>query len=78
MLEEIAAYEAMHAELCQQYLGRYVAIHQGALIDWDPDPIALHKRIRMQFPDKVVLSRKVHQEPERVLHVRSPRLERPS
>ncbi len=76
MKTEIAAYEAMHAELAKQFLGQYVAIYQGKLIDHDVDPFALHQRIVEQYAGKVVLSRKVQQQAAPVLHMRSPRLER--
>ena len=78
MQREIAAYRAMHAELCKDYLGKFVAIHHGKVVDADVDPVSLHMRILKNFPNKTVLVRRVLQEPERVLHMRSPQLERPS
>lgn len=74
MKAEIAAYEAMHVELVKQYLGQYVAMHQGRLIDHDVDPVALHQRIAEKYAGKVVLSRKVQKDAAPVLHMRSPRL----
>ena len=76
MKKEIEAYKAMHPELVKKYLGQYVAIYQGQLVDHDADPVALHRRITAQFPHKTVLSRLVHEEAESILHMRSPRLER--
>lgn len=76
MHKEIAAYTRMHTELVQTYLGEYVAIYQGELVDHDADPVALHERITATYPDKIVLSRKVQREAEPILHMRSPRLER--
>lgn len=76
MKTEIAGYEAMHAELVKRFLGQYVAIYQGRLVDQDADPVALHRRITANYAGKVVLSRKVQQEAAPVLHMRSPRLER--
>ena len=40
MQREIAAYEAMHSTLVPQFLGYYVAIHQGHLVDHDLDPVS--------------------------------------
>ena len=76
MKAEIAAYEAMHADLVKTYLGQYVAICHGKLIDHDVDPVVLHQRITQKYPGKTVLSRKVQQDAAPVLHMRSPRIER--
>ena len=73
---EIAAYEAMHGELVKKFLGQYVAIYQGRLVDHDDDPVVLHQRIEKHYPATTVLSRKVQKEAVPVLHMRSPRLER--
>jgi hypothetical protein len=73
MLRETRAYKAMHAELAKQYLGQYVAIHQGKLVDHDADPLALLQRVRQNFPNQVVLRRKVTPTPEITLYMRSPR-----
>lgn len=74
MLGEIEAFKLMHRQLMQEYLGRYVAIFQGKLVDHDSDPVTLLQRIKQQYPDQVVLRRKVEKQPERILYVRSPRL----
>lgn len=74
MLREIEAYKAMHPQLVQHYLGQYVAVHQGRVVDHDVDPIALLSRVKAQYPNQVVLRRKVEEQPETVLHFRSPRL----
>ena len=76
MKKEIAAYQNIHSHLVQEYLGQYVAIYQGELVDHDPDPVSLHRRVIRKYPDQVVLSRKVQTDPEPVLYMRSPRLER--
>jgi len=76
MKREIAAYKTIHSDLVQDYLGQYVAVYQGKLVDNDLDPVALHKRVIANYPDQVVLSRKVQVDSEPVLYMRSPRLER--
>lgn len=75
MKKEIKAYQAIHSELVTKFLGQYVAIYQGELVDHDPDPVALHERITAKYPKKVVLSRRVQKNAEPVLQMRSPRLE---
>lgn len=76
MAREIEAYEAMHDELKAHHLGDYVAIHGGQLVDWDADPVELHRRIMATHPDQVVLSRKVTVQPTRVLNLGFVRLKR--
>jgi len=73
---EAEAFRSMHAELVEKYLGQYVAIHNGRVVDHDQDFQSLHTRIRRRFGRRPVLLRRVETEPERVLVFRSPRLER--
>lgn len=77
MLREVEAYYRLHPELRQKYRDQYVAIFQGKLVDHDSDPEALLERVLDQFPDQVVLQRKVEESPEVVLRFRSPRFEQP-
>jgi len=74
MQNEKAAFLAMHASLADEYEGQYVAIFQGQLIDHDQDVLALAGRIEHDYPGDVVLITKVVDQPNRVLHFRSPRL----
>lgn len=76
MEENVDAYRAMHGELVEHYLGQYVAICDGELVDHDPDPLLLLERIRQNYPDQVVLRRKVERAPERELRIRHPSVER--
>jgi len=73
---EAETFCSMHAELAKEYLGQYVAIHNGQVVDHDEDFQSLHNRIRQRFGCRPVLLRRVEAEPERVLVFRSPRLER--
>ena len=73
---EAEAFRSMHAKLAEKYLGQYVAIHGGKVVDNDEDFQALHGRIRQRFGRQPVLLRQVEIEAERVLTFRSPRLER--
>ena len=68
----------MHGELVEQYLGQYVAIYNGQLVDHDADPMILLTRIRSKYPNQVILRRKVERMPERELRVRHPRFKRSS
>jgi hypothetical protein len=73
---EADAFRSMHAEMVREYLGQYVAVHNGQVVDHDQDFQSLHNRIRQRFGHRPVLLRRVEAEPERVLVFRSPRLER--
>jgi len=73
---EANAFRKLHPELVKQYLGRYVALHNGDVVDSDKDFQALHQRIRQRFGRQAVLLRQVTPEPDRTLVMRSPRLER--
>lgn len=75
MLKERAAYEILHPSLVSDYLGQYVAIFQGELVDSDQDVTQLNERVRTKFPDAVILITKVEAEPIRTLYFRSPCLE---
>ena len=74
MLQEVEAYKNMHTSLAAKYLGHYVAIYQGQLVDHDIDKEALFFRIREKYPHQVVLQRQVLSEPDPILYFRSPRL----
>lgn len=73
---EAEAFRSMHAELAERYLGQYVAVHDGKVVDHDEDFQSLHSRIRQQFGRQPVLLRRVETVSERVLVFRSPRFER--
>jgi hypothetical protein len=73
MLAQAAAFEGQQKEL-QQYLGEYVAFHQGELVDRDPDRRALSRRIRTNYPGQIVLIRQVTAQPVPPLRLGSPRL----
>jgi hypothetical protein len=75
MQREIAAYVAMHPTLVENYLGQYVAVYQGQLVDHDADAVALHHRITAAYPGEVVLQRQVQHEATPVLRMRSPKVE---
>lgn len=73
---EAAAFEEQRATLLAHYRGEYVAIHQGRVIDHDPNLRTLHLRVFAQVGHTPVLLKRVGDEPERELMFRSPRFER--
>ena len=74
MDREIAAFQALHAELYQSYPGQYVAIYGQQFVDHDPELASLYLRIRQKYPDEFVLIRQVEADSEPVSYFRSPRL----
>ncbi len=70
---EMEGYRAMHAELKQQFLGHYVAIHNGELVDHDSDRRALSRRVRQEYGSIAVLITPVEDTPEREFLVLTPR-----
>lgn len=74
---EQEAYLAMHAELKEKYLGQHVAIHEGKLVDVDPDAGVLLQRVRQRFGRAPVMICEVREQPIPEFVIRSPRLEMP-
>lgn len=74
MLQEQAAFDAMIDQLRANYLGQYVAVHQGQVVDHDADVTALSKRVRVSHSNQVVHIRQVLSHPEPELRWRSVRL----
>jgi hypothetical protein len=73
--DETLAFEQMHSQLVQQYLGEYVAVHNGAVVDHDVDARSLHLRIRARFGQMPILLRQITEDVELPeLIVRSPKL----
>lgn len=71
---EMAAFAALHRSLKDRYLGHYVAIYEGQLVDHDVDREALYRRIAARYPDRFVWLAPVADEPVPTLQFRSPRL----
>ena len=47
--KESQAYQQRHAELKAQYLGQYIAMHDGQVVDHDSDVTVLRQRVRQDF-----------------------------
>jgi hypothetical protein len=79
--EKIAAesriYRERHAEIKDKYLGQYIAMRDGEIIDSDTEFQPLHRRIRERFGRLPVLITRVEEAPEHVLVRRGFRLENP-
>ena len=71
---EVAAYERQHTQLVDLYLGRYIAMKQGVVLEDDVDLESLVKRVRVSYPNEVILFRKVRSVASHEVVIRSPRL----
>jgi hypothetical protein len=71
--QEEAAFKQLHPMLREKYLGQYVAIYQGDLIDHDPDQVTLFLRTKERYPDEFIWIAPVAEEPEETYVFRSPR-----
>ena len=72
---EVQAFERMHPRLVEQYLGQFVAVHGGQVVDVDVDFETLFLRLQKRLGDTPVLIRPVSTEPTLELRAPSPRLE---
>ena len=73
---EVQAFERMHPQLVKQYLGQFVAVHEGQIVDADVDFETLFLRVEKRLGDVPVLIRPVSVEPTPELRAPGPRLER--
>lgn len=75
MRQEAAAFDTQHETLKQRYLGQFVAMQQGEVIDADDNVSRLMERIQDNYPNQIVLIRQVKEQLDGDIVVRSPRLE---
>ena len=74
MADEAKAWQVLYPMLKEKYLGQYVAIYKGDVVDVAPDALTLHRRIKKNYPDKTVWMSQVEETPFREIHMRSPRI----
>ena len=61
---EEAAFKRLHPMLRENYLGQYVAVYQGELIDHDADQVALYLRVKKEHPGEFIWIAPVGEGPE--------------
>ncbi len=71
---EEKAFRQLHPILREKYLGQYVAIYNGELIDHDIDQVALYLRVKDRLPGKFVWIAPVREQPIEEYVIRSPRM----
>ena len=65
--EESRTYQQRHAELKAQYLGQYIAMHNGEVVDHDMDVTVLRQRVHQRLGRKPVMITMVEEDAERPL-----------
>jgi len=65
--EESTIYRRRHAELKKQYLGEYIAMVDGEVVDHDRDFQALRQRVSQRYGRTPVMMTLVEDEPETLL-----------
>ncbi len=73
---ESKAWYALPRETRESYAGRYVAVHQGKIIDTDPNQRALLVRVQKQLGRVPVMITEGGDHPVPTYVIRSPRLAR--
>lgn len=68
---EAKHYRQQHADLKKRYIGLFVAMLNGEVIDSDREFLPLHKRIRKQHGNRGVFITQVNQEPLQTLQRRN-------
>ncbi len=73
--DETEAFWAMYRQLRAQYIGQYVALYQGRVVDHDVDVSRLDQRVRERFGLLPVLIAPVEPAPPREMQWRGGRME---
>ncbi len=72
---ERAAVESLKPELLKKYRGKYVAVHNGEVVEAATDLRSLRSKVFARFGYTPMLHKLVSAEPDRVIMVRSPKVE---
>ena len=74
--EEAMRFRKMHKKLRAKYLGKYIAMRDGEVLDSDEDVRILYLRIKERFGNEPILITPVQEQPLPTYHMRSPRVVR--
>lgn len=75
LCREMDYFAKIHSSLVSRYLGQYVAILDGQIVDADPDRVCIWRRVEAQYSDRPVFITRVRSEPLPPLRFVSTRLE---
>jgi hypothetical protein len=62
--QETAAYHRQHTQIKAAYLGQYIAMLNGQVVDHDTDFASLHQRVRQRFEHTPVMMTLVEDQPD--------------
>lgn len=72
--QEMKWYQTSHAALKESYPRQHVAIHEGQVVDHDPDVTLLAQRIRQHYGRIPILITQITDDPVPEFTIRHPRL----
>jgi hypothetical protein len=64
LLQEMDRFRAQHDQLKEQYVGQFIGMVDGRVLDHDPDGGVLYRRLRQQYGDLPILIVQVKNTPE--------------
>jgi metal-responsive CopG/Arc/MetJ family transcriptional regulator len=65
--QESTLYRQQHSHLVATYLGQYIAMHEGKVIDSDQNFAKLQQRVRQHYKHTAVMITRVEEQPDRIL-----------
>lgn len=74
--QESHTYRLLHTELKTKYLGEYIAMHEGEVVDHDTNFQSLRQRIRQRYGNTAIMMTRVEHNNEPILTRRGFRVER--
>ena len=75
LVEEMARYQDLHVQLVAEYLGKFVGMLEGRVLDSDLDGGKLYLRLRQQYGDLPILIVEVNERPDQEFRRLSRQLE---
>ena len=73
--QEKESFMALYPTLRKRYMGQYVAIYHGQLLDHDANYSVLYERLRRHYPHQVIWISQIQETALPDIVIRSPRLE---
>lgn len=75
--DEARQYRQKHAQLKEAFLGQFIAIHEGQVVDHDAEFAPLYKRVREKFAPLPVMITQVKDSADEMITRRGFRMELP-
>lgn len=75
--DEAKQYRQNHAQLKETFLGQFVALHEGQVVDHDTEFMPLYQRVRGKFAPVAVMITQVRETADEIISRRGFRLETP-